>query len=116
MKYTKNELYHRYFPSFCIYNWLCSTICRNFKNACFTELLATSFYWLPGDSNKISATCYSLAETCLIANQNVPSGHGCILDASLRRVIQGLRDISKRANLQISETSPWRLIKLIFLT
>ena len=39
------------------------------------------------------------------------SGHGCISDASLRRLIQRLRDISKRADLQISETSPWRLIK-----
>ena len=37
--------------------------------------------------------------------------HGCILDAFWRRLIQRLRDISKRADLQISETSPWRLIK-----
>ena len=40
-----------------------------------------------------------------------PSRHGCISDASLRRLIQRLRDISKRADLQISDTSPWRLIK-----
>ena len=39
------------------------------------------------------------------------SGHGCISDASLRRLIHRLRDISKRADLQISERSPWRLIK-----
>ena len=36
-----------------------------------------------------------------------PTRHGCISNASLRR----LRDISKRDDLQISETSPGRLIK-----
>ena len=40
-----------------------------------------------------------------------PSRHGCISDASLRRLMQRLRDISKRADLQISETSPVRCIK-----
>ena len=40
-----------------------------------------------------------------------PSGNGYISDASPRRLIQRLRDISNRADLQISETSPWRLIK-----
>ena len=40
-----------------------------------------------------------------------PSRHGCISDASLRRLMQRLRDISKRADLQISETSTGRLIK-----
>ena len=40
-----------------------------------------------------------------------PSRHGCISDASLRRLMQRLRDISKRADLQISETSAKRLIK-----
>ena len=39
------------------------------------------------------------------------SRHGCISDAALRRLIQRLRDILKRANLQISETSPGRFIK-----
>ena len=34
------------------------------------------------------------------------SRHGCISDGSLRRLMQRLRDISKRADLQISETSP----------
>ena len=29
-----------------------------------------------------------------------PSGHGSISDASMRRLIEGLRDISKRADLQ----------------
>ena len=40
-----------------------------------------------------------------------PSRHGCISDASLRRLIQRLRDISKRADLQISEMSTVRCIK-----
>ena len=40
-----------------------------------------------------------------------PSRHGCISDASLRLLIQGLREISKRTDLQTSETSPRRLIK-----
>ena len=33
------------------------------------------------------------------------------MDASLRRLMQRLRDISKRADLQISEPSPGRLFK-----
>ena len=41
----------------------------------------------------------------------VPSRHGCISDASLRHLIQRLKDISKKADLQISETSPGKLIK-----
>ena len=41
----------------------------------------------------------------------VHSWHGCISDASLRRLIQCLRNISKRADFQISETSPGRFIK-----
>ena len=40
-----------------------------------------------------------------------PSRHGCISDASLRRLMQRLRDISKRADLQISDTSAKSLIK-----
>ena len=40
-----------------------------------------------------------------------PSWHGCISDTSLRRVIQRFRDISKRVDLKISETSARRLIK-----
>ena len=40
-----------------------------------------------------------------------PSRDGCISNASLRRLMQRLRDISKRADLQISETSAKRLIK-----
>ena len=43
-----------------------------------------------------------------------PSGHGCISGASLRRLIERFRDISKRADLQISETSSWRLIRDAF--
>ena len=42
----------------------------------------------------------------LLSNQ-----HGCISDVSLRRFMQRLRNISKRADLQISETSSGRLIK-----
>ena len=38
-------------------------------------------------------------------------GHGCISDASLRCLIHSPRDNSKRADLQISETSPGRLIE-----
>ena len=39
------------------------------------------------------------------------SRHGCISDASMRRLMQHLRDISKRVDLQISETSLVRCIK-----
>ena len=49
----------------------CFTICRNFKNAYFAELLATGFYWLPGFSNKINATRYSIVESYSIVNQNI---------------------------------------------
>ena len=69
--YTKNELHHKYFPRFYIDKQLCFTICRNFKNAHITELLAASFFWLPGFSNKVNATRYSIAESCSIANQNI---------------------------------------------
>ena len=41
----------------------------------------------------------------------IPRRHGRISDAFLRRLMQRLRDISKRADLQISETSPLRFIK-----
>ena len=47
----------------------------------------------------------------IIKSINKPSRHECISDVSLRRLIQRLRDISKRVNLQISETSPGRLIR-----
>ena len=47
----------------------------------------------------------------MATSPTLPSGHGCISDASLRRLIQRLRDVSKRADLQISETSRWRLIR-----
>ena len=70
-KYTKNELHHKYFPRFCIDIQLCFTICRNFKNAYFTELLPTGFYCLPGFSNKSNATRYSVVECCPIVNQNI---------------------------------------------
>ena len=46
-------------------------IYRNFKNAYFTELLATSFYWLPGFSEKIDTTRFSIVESCSIVNQNI---------------------------------------------
>ena len=36
---------------------------------------------------------------------------GCISDASQRRLKQRLRDISRRADFEISETSPGRLIR-----
>ena len=45
------------------------------------------------------------------ACSDIPSRHGRISDASLRRLMQRLRDISKRADLQISEMSPVRCIK-----
>ena len=57
----------------------------------------------------------------LISDQNLHYGgtkssrHGCISDASMRRLKQRIRDISKRTDLQISETSPGRLIKDISL-
>ena len=38
------------------------------------------------------------------------SWHGYISDSSFRHLIQCLRDISKRSDLQISETSPGRFI------
>ena len=45
-KYTKNELHHKYFPRFCVDNYLSYTICRKFNNRIhfnyFTELLATA--------------------------------------------------------------------------
>ena len=41
----------------------------------------------------------------------LPSRHICILDASLRRLMQRLRDISKKNDLPISETFPVRSIK-----
>ena len=44
-------------------------------------------------------------------SQTYPSRPGCISDASLRRLIQRLRDVSKRADLQISEMSRWRWIR-----
>ena len=44
-----------------------------------------------------------------------PSRHGCILDPSLRHLIQSLRGISKRAYLQISETSSGRSVKDVSL-
>ena len=44
-----------------------------------------------------------------------PSRHGCISDTSQRRLIHRLRDMSKRSDLQISETSPERLIRDVSL-
>ena len=41
------------------------------------------------------------------------SWHGCISDASLRLLMQCLRDISKRGDFQISETSHGSLIKSV---
>ena len=70
-KCTKNELHHKYFPKFCIDKKLRFSICRNFKNGYFTELLATGFYWLPGFSNKMKATRYSITEGCSIVNKNI---------------------------------------------
>ena len=70
-KYTKNDLYHKYLSRFCKGNQLCFTICRNFNNAYFTELLITSLYWLQGFSNQINETCYSVVESCPIVNKNI---------------------------------------------
>ena len=50
-----------------------------------------------------------------IFDHKLPSRHGCISDASLRHLVQCLRDISKRADLQILETSPARCIKDVSL-
>ena len=44
-------------------------------------------------------------------SENIPSHHGCISDPSLRCLMQCLRDISKTAYLQISETSSLRFSK-----
>ena len=60
--------------------------------------------------------CQVIALTCFIPSifklfQYYPSRHGCIADTSLRRLMQRLRDNSKRADLQISETSAVRCIK-----
>ena len=52
-----------------------------------------------------------LGSTAKSSYYEVPSRHGCISDASLRRLIKCLRDISMWADLQISETSPGRLIR-----
>ena len=35
------------------------------------EILATGFYWLPGFSNKINATCYSLVKSYSVVNENI---------------------------------------------
>ena len=43
--------------------------------------------------------------------QVLSSRYGCISDASLRRLMQSLRDMSKRTDLQISEMYPVRCIK-----
>ena len=69
----------------------------------------------------IPESAKQLSYSSLLSEQNIlekkpipkpkPSWHGCISDASLRRLMQRLRDISKRADLQISETSPMRCIK-----
>ena len=56
---------------FCIDNYLCFMICRNFKNAYFTELLATGSYWLPAFSNKINATHYSIVKSSSPVNENI---------------------------------------------
>ena len=56
---------------FCIDNYFCFMICRNFKNAYFMELLATGFYWLPGFSNKINTTHYSIVKSSSPVNENI---------------------------------------------
>ena len=43
----------------------------NFKNASFSELPVTVFYWFPGFSNKINAAGYSIVESCPIVNQSI---------------------------------------------
>ena len=75
---------------------------RHYKETQSNNLLKFNFKSLSGQVVPIGYSIYVYI---------FPSGHGCISDAFLRRLIQRLRDISKRAHLQISETSPWRLIK-----
>ena len=36
--------------------------------------LATGFYWLPGFSNKINATPYSIVKSCSVVNENIVKG------------------------------------------
>ena len=72
----------------CMCSYLKSAHFSYLKNAFFCSLIST----------------FSGILTC-------PSRHGCISNASLRRLMQRLRDISKRADLQISDTSAKSLIK-----
>ena len=60
--------------------------------------------------NKVCAWQKSIHKM-YIFNHKLPSRHGCISDASLRHLMQCLRDISKRADWQTLETSPVRCIK-----
>ena len=55
---------------------------------------------------------FPIATCSTTFSSNNPSWHGCISDASLRCLKQLLRDILKRADLQILETSPLRYTKM----
>ena len=82
-----------------------NTCFKNPANSCCIDLLITN-----------RPACFQgsmIKETGLsdFHKMSLPSRYGCISDASLRRLIQRLRDISNRADLKISETSPGILIK-----
>ena len=74
-------------------------------NSLITTLFHSSFL------TKIYFTAKIFNGHMISVTELYPSRHGCISDASLRRLIQRLRDISKRADLQISEMSTVRCIK-----
>ena len=82
-----------------------NTCFKNPANSCCIDLLITN-----------RPACFQgsmIKETGLsdFHEMSLLSRYGCISDASLRRLVQRLRDISNRADLQISETSPGILIK-----
>ena len=70
-----------------------------------------SFPWrLWGDTIQLH-----LSQVFAVFRKYFPGWHGCISDASLRRFIQRLRHISKRADLGMSEASPRRVTKDVSL-
>ena len=60
---------------------------------------------------KLQAYSLNTATLLKISPQILPIRHGCISDASLRLLMQRLKDISKKADLQILEMSPVRCFK-----
>ena len=69
-----------------------------YNNACFTELLATSFYWLPGFSNKINAPRCSIVESCSIVNQN-------ILKSKVKGAVRQIEKAPMNDHLRVSKVS-----------